>query len=43
MRDRRAAVLFVLLITFVVLVVLYGGRIENLLLRMHGLHTVAHS
>ncbi len=43
MRDRRAAVLFVLLIAFVLLVVLYGGRIEDMLLRMHGLHATAHS
>jgi hypothetical protein len=43
MRDRRAAVLFVVLIAFVLLVVLFGGRIEDLLLRMHGIHKVAHS
>lgn len=43
MRDRRFVIVVVLLVVVVLLAVLYGGRLEDLLLRMHGIHRAAHS
>jgi hypothetical protein len=42
MRDRKMAVALIVLVAFVVLVVLYGGRFEEMLIRMHGGHSGGH-
>lgn len=36
MRDRKLVIAGIVLVAFVVLVVLYGGRLEEMLIRMHG-------
>lgn len=36
MRDRKMAIALIALAALVVLVVLYGGRLEEMLIRMHG-------
>jgi hypothetical protein len=38
MRDRRFVIGLLLLLALVVMVVMFGGRLEDLLLRLHGVH-----